>query len=110
MEAVELIQRMQRLIDCAGLDSGCRQKIAGMLTRFADLERCRAHRASLATARDCRNRISSLLNFLNELDEAGEFDDDCGVFLELALLFDDIGASAKSGALALRSMAEDDMA
>lgn len=108
-EAAELILRMRRLIDCSEFDSGCRQKMADMLARFADLEQCRTHRARLAMARECRHRIAVLLSFLSELDDAGEFENDRSVFLELALLFDDIAASAESGALALRSMTEDGM-
>lgn len=102
--ASELIGRLRRVLRPEDLNCVCRETLDGALDRFDQLERRRAWRRQLATARDHKERISALLVFLSELNALTEAESDRSVFEELALLFIEIARSAEAGAAALREL------
>ena len=53
-----------------------------------------------------RSQIETILLFLQDLDEIGVAEGDRSVYLDLALLFDDIATIAKAGALSMRHLGQ----
>lgn len=101
-EPNELVHRIRRVLSSVQLDCECRTTLDGALDRFSDLEYRRRLRNGLRQARQQREWIKTQLSFLAELDEITEHEDDHSVFEEMAALFDEIGASAKSAAQTIR--------
>jgi hypothetical protein len=103
-ETLDLIARLQIVLTRADLDCSCRELLSGALDRFSDLEAQRLSRRSLLRARDHKDRIAAILALLSELNQLTENEKDRTVFVEMALLFDEIGQSAMAGAAALRDI------
>jgi hypothetical protein len=103
-ETLDLIARLQVVLTRADLACGCRELLTGALERFTDLETRRLSRRSLVRARDHKDRISAILALLSELNQLTESEPDRTVFVEMALLFDEIGHSAAAAAAALREI------
>jgi hypothetical protein len=103
-EMLDLIARLQIVLMHADIDCGCRELLRGALQRFSDLETQRLSRRSLLRARGHKDRIVAILALLSELNQLTESEKDRTVFVEMALLFDEIGRSAAAGAAALRDI------
>lgn len=103
-EALDLIGRLQVVLTRMDLDCSCRELLGGAMERFSDLEAQRLSRRSLLRARDHKDRIDAILMLLSELDTLTENEKDRTVFVEMALLFDEIGQSAAASAVALRDI------
>lgn len=103
-ETRDLITRLQIVLSHADLDCSCREILSGALDRFSDLEAQRLSRRLLLRARDHKDRIAAILALLSELNQLTENEKDRTVFVEMALLFDEIGQSATAGAAALRDI------
>ncbi|MER8461824.1 hypothetical protein [Mesorhizobium sp. M1396] len=101
---VAVVGRLANLIKNARLDCECRSRLDETLARFAALEVRRIAREHLAIARGQRERIKSILFFLQDLDEMGAAERDRSVYVDLALLFDDIASTAKEGAFSMRQL------
>ncbi|RWB26214.1 MAG: hypothetical protein EOQ43_31400 [Mesorhizobium sp.] len=86
------------------LDCGCRSRLDEALARFAALEEQRTACEYLSTARQQRERINAVLFFLQDLDELVATESDRSVYLDIALLFEDIATTAKAGAFAMRQL------
>lgn len=99
-----VVGRLANLIKDARLDCECRSRLDETLARFAALEVRRAAREHLASARSQRERIEAILFFLQDLDEMGAAERDRSVYLDVALLFDDIASTAKEGAFSMRQL------
>lgn len=105
-EMANAVARLSGLIKEAGLDCECRSKLDETLSRFAALEIGPAAREHLTNARHQRAHIETILLFLQDLDEIGVAEGDFSVYLDLALLFDDIATIAKAGALSMRQLGQ----
>ncbi|EKS30986.1 hypothetical protein [Afipia felis] len=103
-ETLDLMGRLQVVLTRMDLDCNCREILSEALERFSDLESRRLSRRSLLRARDHKDRIDALLMLLSDLDQLTENEKDRTVFVEMALLFEEIGRSAEAGAAALRSI------
>jgi hypothetical protein len=99
-----VVGRLANLIKDARLDCECRSKLDETLARFAALEIRRTARGHLANARSQRERIEAILFFLQDLDEMGATERDRSVYVDVALLFDDIANTAKEGAFSMRQL------
>lgn len=103
-EALDLISRLQVVLTRMDIDCSCRELLGGAMERFANLEAQRLSRRSLLRARDHKDRIDAVLMLLSEIDQINENEKDRTVFVEMALLFDEIARSAAAGAAALRDI------
>jgi hypothetical protein len=103
-ETLDLIARLQVVLTRADLDCGCRELLSSALERFSDLEARRLSKRWLERARDHKDRISAILALLSELNQLTASEKDHTVFMEMALLFDEIGHSAAVAAAALRDI------
>lgn len=102
--ATETAGRLRNLLSQAALDCACRERLEAALTRFTEFEESRASHRAILDARQQRLRIATLAALLEELESLAPADSDDSVFLEFALLFDDVAASALAGAAAMRSL------
>ena len=100
------VARLSGLIKDARLDCECRSKLDETLSRFATSEIGTAAREHLTNARHQRAHIETILLFLQDLDEIGAAERDRSVYLDLALLFEDIATIAKAGALSMRQLGQ----
>lgn len=105
-EMANAVARLSGLIKEARLDCECRSKLDETLSRFAALEIGPAAREHLTNARHQRAHIETILLFLQDLDEIGEAERDRSVYLDFALLFDDIATIARDGALSMRQLGQ----
>jgi len=97
-EPVQLLGRVRAIVGTLDLDCACRGKLDAALERFGTLETRRQLRSMLLDARHQAERIAALLELVGELDTVGSDETDLGVFDEITLLFQDIGAAAEAGA------------
>lgn len=102
--ASQLIGRLRRVLRPEELDCDCCETLNGALARFDEQERRRETRRRLASAREHKERIASILHFLSELDAITEAEADRTVFEEFALLFVEITRSGEAAVSALRSL------
>ncbi len=103
-ETLDLITRFKAVLTRADLDCRCRDLLGNALERFSDLEEKRLSRRSLTMARDHKERIAAIMTLLSELNQITENERDRTVFVEMALLFDEIEHSAGIAAAALREL------
>lgn len=103
-ETLDLISRLQIVLTRADLGCDCRTLLGSALERFSELETLRLSRRSLLSARDHKDRITAILALLSDLNQLTENEKDRTVFVEMALLFDEIAQSAAAGAAALRDI------
>ena len=99
-----LMNRLQAVLAHTDLDCECKEIVRKAIDRFASLEQRRVARHCMATARDHKERIAAILALLQELNQITEIEPDRTVFTEMAMLFEDIAASAESAASSLRSV------
>lgn len=99
-----VVRRLATLMKDVQLDCGCLARLDEALARFAALEERRVARHHLASARRQRERIEAVLFFLQDLDDLVATERDRSVFLDIALLFEDIATSATAGADAMRQL------
>jgi hypothetical protein len=103
-EMVALIDRLRVIIERSDLDCACRETFSHALDRFSSLEARRISRSHLIEAREQKQRIVAILDFLQELDQLTEGETDLSVFREIALLFEEISRSALAGARAINRL------
>lgn len=104
-DAGDLVSRLRRDLSTIEIDCACRTTLDSALDRFSVLERRRRLHMGLEDARRHRDWIAAQLAFLAELDEITERESDDTVFEEMALLFDEIVATAGAAALTIREAA-----
>lgn len=100
-----LMRRIGTLIDGVARDCACRKQLNQALARFSTLEHRRTLHRHLAHARQQRERIKAILDFLQEIDELVTSEPDQSVHTELALLFEEIAAIATEGAASMHRLA-----
>lgn len=100
-----VMRRIRTVIDNVELDCECRARLDDALGRFAALEQQRTMRRHLALARQDRERIKAILDFLQEVDHLMINEPDRSVYGELALLFEEVAVIATEGAAAMHSLA-----
>ena len=99
-----VIRRIRSVIDNVELDCECRARLDEALGRFAALEQQRTMRQHLVLARQHRERIKAILDFLQEVDHLMVNEPDRSVYAELALLFEEVSVIATEGASAMYSL------
>ena len=99
-----VIRRIRTVIDTVELDCECRARLDDALARFGALEQQRMRRQQLALARQHRERIKAILDFLQEVDHLMVNEPDGSVYGELALLFEEISVIATEGAAAMHGL------
>lgn len=100
-----VIRRIRTVIDSVELDCECRARLDEALARFSALEEQRTLRQHLVLARQHRERIKAILDFLQEVDDLMVSEPDRSVYSELALLFEEVASIATEGASAMHSLA-----
>lgn len=100
-----LMRRISTLIDGVARDCSCRKQLNQALARFSTLEHRRTLHRHLAHARQQRERIKAILDFLQEIDELVTSEPDQSVHTELALLFEEISEIAIEGAASMHRLA-----
>lgn len=103
-DALDVVRRLRATLTQVDLDCRCRQTLDNAFERFGALESRRLSKRFLTEARDHKDRIAALLELLSELDQVTEAEADATVFEEMALLFEEIGLSAVTGAAAVRKL------
>lgn len=101
-----VIRRIRTVINSVELDCECRARLNEALGRFNALERQRSMRQHLVMARQHRERIRAILDFLQEVDDLMISENDRSVYVELALLFEEVAAIAVEGAGAMHRLAD----
>jgi len=99
-----VVRRLTTLMREVQLDCECHSRLDEALVRFAALEEQREACEHLASARRQRERIDAVLFFLQDLDDLTVTEGDRSVYLDIALLFDDIATTARAGAFAMRQL------
>jgi len=100
-----VIRRIRNVIDSVELDCECRARLNEALGRFSALEQQRNMRQHLVLARQHRERIRAILDFLQEVDDLMISESDRSVYVELALLFEEVAAIAVEGAASMHCLA-----
>ena len=100
-----VIRRIRTVIDSVELDCECRARLDEALARFSALEEQRTLRQHLVLARQHRERIKAILDFLQEVDDLMVSEPDRSDYSELALLFEEVASIATEGASAMHSLA-----
>ena len=100
-----VVRRIRKLIENVGFDCSCRTQLDEALARFTTLEDRRMQRQQLVRARQQRERIRAILDFLQEIDDLLPSEPDASVYTELALLFEEVAAVAGEGAASMHRLA-----
>lgn len=106
-QSEDLFHRLRRILSSLHLDCECRERLDGALDRFSSLESRRQLKSALGQARRQRDWILAQLEFLADLDDITECEADESVFEEMAMLFDEVSAAARSAAKAIRRAADE---
>ena len=101
-----VVRRIRTVIDSVELDCECRARLNEALARFSALEEQRAMRQQLVLARQHRERIKAIVDFLQEVDDLMVNEPDRSVYTELAMLFDEVAFIATEAAAAMHGLAE----
>ena len=101
-----IVARLTAEIKEAPLDCECKPKLDETLAHFTVLERQRTVHKHFLDARYRREQIETMLYYLNDLDELGPTEQDRSVYVDIALLFDDIAKIAHEGAYSMRQLSE----
>ena len=101
----DVASRLRRVLSSVDLDCRCRTELDEALDRFSALESRHQLRNGLREARHRRDWIVAQLSFLAEIDEITDRESDPTVFIEMALLFDEIASQAVEAARLLRDTA-----
>lgn len=100
-----VVKRLGALIAGINLDCECRARLDDALARFTELEQKRVLRRHLVRARQHRERIKAILDFLQEVDHLITTEPDRSVYTEMALLFEEVAAIAAEGASSMHRLA-----
>jgi hypothetical protein len=103
-EAGDLLRRLRAVLSRIDLDCTCRATFEDAIARFSDLEQRRLARRHLGEAREYKQRIAALIDLLGELDQLSEGEPDRSVFGEIALIFEEIAASAHKAGQTIRRL------
>jgi hypothetical protein len=103
-DSLELARRMRSVLTGANMDGHCLEMLRSAFDRFLDLETRRLSKRLLNGVRDQKQRIAALLNLLSDLDQITETETDHTVFVEMALLFEEISRTAAAAAASLREV------
>jgi hypothetical protein len=103
-DSLDLARRMRSVLTGANMDGHCMEMLRSAFDRFLDLETRRLSRRLLTGARDQKQRIVALLALLSDLDQITETEKDHTVFVEMALLFEEISRTATAAAVSLREV------
>ena len=106
----ELLEKMRSGLADAGLECHCRDKVDGLLDQLRKSLWRRERAQALSDARSMRDRIVGFLGFLEELDDLTPEEQDFTCFQEVAVIFEDMSAAARTGAMAARRVAVIDAA
>lgn len=101
-----IVARLTAEIKEAPLDCECKPKLDETLAHFTVLERQRTIHKHLLDARHCREQIETMIYYLNDLDGLGPTEQDRSVYVDIALMFDDIARIAHEGAYSMRQLSE----
>ncbi len=103
-ESLDLVERLRIVITRSNMDGHCREMLCSAFDRFLALEARRLSKRLLTRVRDQKTRITAILSLLSELDHLSEDETDRSVFVEMALLFDEVSLTAAAGSAALREI------
>ena len=103
-DSLELARRMRSVLTSANMDGHCMEMLRSAFDRFLDLETRRLSKRLLTGVRDQKQRIAALLGLLSDLDQITETEKDHTVFVEMALLFEEISRTATAAAVSLREV------
>lgn len=103
-DSLDLARRMRSVLTGANMDGQCLEMLRSAFDRFLDLETRRMSRRLLTGVRDQKQRIAALLGLLSDLDQITETETDHTVFVEMALLFEEISRTATAAAASLREV------
>ena len=103
-DSLDLARRMRSVLNGANMDGHCLEMLRSAFDRFLELETRRLSRRLLTDVRGQKQRIAALLALLSDLDQITETEPDHTVFVEMALLFEEIGRTAALAAVALREV------
>lgn len=103
-DSLDLARRMRLVLNGANMDGHCLEMLRSAFDRFLELESRRLSRRLLTGVRDQKQRIAALLALLSDLDQITETETDHTVFVEMALLFEEIGRAASVAAASLREV------
>ena len=95
---------MRSVLNGANMDGHCLEMLRSAFDRFLELETRRLSRRLLTDVRGQKQRIAALLGLLSDLDQITETETDHTVFVEMALLFEEIGRTAAAAAASLREV------
>lgn len=101
-----IVARLTAEIERAPLDCECKPRLDKTLAHFTVLERQRSAYRHFLDARIRREQIETMLYYLNDLDDLGPAEQEHSVYIEIALLFDDIAKIAQEGASSMRQLSE----
>lgn len=101
-----IVARLTAEIKEAPLDCECKPKLEETLAHFTVHERQHTVLKHFLDARYRREQIETMLYYLNDLDELGPTEQDRSVYVDIALLFDDIAKIAHEGAYSMRQLSE----
>jgi len=103
-DSLDLARRMRSVLNGANMDGQCLEMLRSAFDRFLDLEARRLSKRLLNGVRDRKLRIAALLSLLADLDQITETETDHTVFVEMALLFEEISLTATAAAESLREV------
>jgi hypothetical protein len=103
-DSLDLARRMRSVLNGANMDGHCLEMLRSAFDRFLELETRRMSKRLLIGVRDQKQRIAALLGLLSDLDQITETEPDHTVYVEMALLFEEIGRTATNAAASLREV------
>ena len=103
-DSLDLARRMRSVLTSSNMNGNCLEMLRSAFDRFLELETRRLSKRLLSSVRDQKQRIAALLSLLSDLDQITETETDHTVFVEMALLFEEIGRTATAAAASLREV------
>jgi hypothetical protein len=103
-DSLDLARRMRSVLNGANMDGHCLEMLRSAFDRFLDLETRRMSKRLLTGVRDQKQRVTALLGLLSDLEQITETETDHTVFVEMALLFEEISRTATAAAASLREV------
>jgi hypothetical protein len=103
-DSLDLARRMRSVLNGANMDGHCLEMLRSAFDRFLELETRRMSKRLLTGVRDQKQRIAALLGLLSDLDQITETETDHTVFVEMALLFEEISRTATAAAASMREV------
>ena len=103
-DSLDLARRMRSVLTSSNMNGNCLEMLRSAFDRFLELETRRLSKRLLSSVRDQKQRIAALLSLLSDLDQITETETDHTVFVEMALLFEEISRTATAAAASLREV------